>query len=155
MEIKRIVLAFICSLLLGCNKSETSTQKEINQFIDNKKLDHVSIQKLNNSEYYIFSSPYIYIYQSSSDYIKSTGLIKEEVVIGGLKKGSIGLIINNVKVLRDAKTYTVKIDGKTREYDYGGEKYLIIKDYRIWNPTAQLKITFLNDENQKIFESDY
>ncbi|MNN84554.1 hypothetical protein D3C81_2017330 [compost metagenome] len=57
--------------------------------------------------------------------------------------------------MREAKTYTVMIDGKTREYEYGGEKYLIIKDYRIWNPTAQLKITFLSDENKKIFETDY
>lgn len=157
MKFKQKALTFFCLMLLltGCNKRDTITQKEIDQFINSKDLEHVSIQKLSNNEYYIFSSPSIYIYRSSSNYVKSSGLIKEEIVIGGLEKGSIGLIINNLRVLREAKTYTVMIDGKTREYEYGGEKYLIIKDYRIWNPTAQLKITFLSDENKKIFETDY
>ncbi|ETT63018.1 hypothetical protein C173_22022 [Paenibacillus sp. FSL R7-277] len=157
MKFKWRNLIFFCLLLLlvGCNDRGAITQQEIDQFINSKNLDHVSIQKLDNNEYYIFSSPYVYIYRNSSDYVKSTGLIKEGIVIGGLEKGSIGLIINNLQVLRDAKTYTVLIDGKTREYQYGGEKYLIIKDNRIWNPTAQLKITFLSIENKKIFETDY
>ncbi|QUL57847.1 hypothetical protein KDC22_16015 [Paenibacillus tritici] len=157
MKFKHISLSFFCSLLLltGCNTKEAVTQKEIDQFINSKDLEHVSIQKLNDQEYYIFSSPFVYIYRSASDYVKSSGLIKEGIVIGGLEKGSIGLIINNLQVLKDAKTYSVMIDGKTREYQYGGEKYLIIKDHRIWNPTAQLKITFLNIENNKVFETDY
>lgn len=157
MKYVQKVLTFFCLMLLltGCNTRDTITQKEINQFINSKDIEHVSIQKLSNNEYYFFSSPFIYIYRSSSDYVKSSGLIKEGIVIGGLQKGSIGLIINNSQVLRDAKTYSVMIDGKTREYEYGGEKYLIIKDYRIWNPTAQLKITFLSVENKKLFETDY
>ncbi|WP_310550603.1 hypothetical protein [Paenibacillus glufosinatiresistens] len=155
---KRITLTFICFscvwlVLTGCKK--TVTQNEIDQFINSKNLEQVSIQKLSDDEYYIFSSPYVYIYRGSSGYVKSSGLVKEKIVIGGLQKGSIGLIINNLRVLREAKTYSIIIDGKTREYEYHGEKYLIIKDHRIWNPTAQLKIIFLSDQNEKIFETEY
>jgi hypothetical protein len=140
--------------LSGCSWN-TITEKELDKFIESENLDYVSIQKLNDKEYYIFSLPYIYIYRSSSDYAKSTGLVRDEIIIGGLEKGSIGLVINNTQVLKDARTFSVVIDSKTREYEYTGEKYLIIKDSRIWNPTAQLKITFSNDKNEKIFEADY
>ncbi|MNM19543.1 hypothetical protein D3C81_298530 [compost metagenome] len=150
-----IVLFCLLSILSGCYNSNSITEKELNQFVNKENLKFVSIKRLNNSEAYIFSSPYIYIYRDSSNFSKSTVSIRNGISFGGLEKGSIGLIINNTEVLRNANTYCVVIDGKTREYEYLGEKYLIIEDYRIWNPTAQMKIQFLNDKNEKLFETDY
>ncbi|WP_019912288.1 hypothetical protein [Paenibacillus sp. HW567] len=155
LNLRYLILFCFLLFLSGCQNSGPVTEKELDNFINSKNLEHVSIQKLNSKEYYIFSSPDIYVYRSSSEYSKSSGMIRDKIVIGGLEKGSIGLIINNAQVLRYAKTYTVMIDGKIREYEYTGEKYLIIKDYRIWNPTAQLKITFLNDRNEEIFATEY
>jgi hypothetical protein len=154
-HLRYVILSFcVFFFLSGCSWNAIN-EKELNQFIESENLDYVSIQKLNDEEYYIFSLPYIYIYRSASDYTKSTAMIRDEIAIGGLEKGSIGLVINNTQVLKDAKTFSVVIDSKTREYEYTGGKYLIIKDSRIWNPTAQLKIIFSNDKNETIFESDY
>ncbi|MBY0217924.1 hypothetical protein [Paenibacillus illinoisensis] len=150
-------LIFIIFLFIGYYYYSKSliTEESINEFIEKENLNQVSIQKLSNKEYYLFSPSQIYIYRGPDGYTKSPTSNIKNILIGGLQKGSVGLIVKNNEVLNQGRTYLVEIDGKSREYEYSGEKYLIIKDFRIWNPVPQIKIKFLNDQEEVIFETEY
>jgi hypothetical protein len=164
MKLKnKVSVILYCSLLLiffliigfyYFNKNSFS-ERNMNDFIEKENLNHVSIQKLSNKEYYIFSPSHIFIYRGPKDYNKSTTSNRNGILIGGLQKGYLGLIINNPEVVKYGNTYSIIIDGKARDYQYNGEKYLIINDFRIWNPTPEMKILFLNDEGKVIYETDY
>ncbi|OAB34272.1 hypothetical protein PMSD_15000 [Paenibacillus macquariensis subsp. defensor] len=151
------IIILICSLLVGAYvyNRDSISEKDINEFIEKENLKKVSVQKFSDEEYYIFSTPYIYVYRGPNEYNKSTASNRNNILFGGLQKGSIGLLINNYEVLKYSRTYSVVIDGKAREYEYKGEKYLIIRDYRIWNPTPQIKILFTDDRGEIIYETDY
>ncbi|GGF74027.1 hypothetical protein GCM10010912_19070 [Paenibacillus albidus] len=154
LHVRSLALILFLLLLTSCYNNSI-TEKELTAFIESQDLKHVSIQKLSDSVYYIFSEPRIFVYKGSSGYHASNSLEQDKILIGGLEKGSVGLIIRNTNILRNAKTYSVVIDQRNREYEYKGEKFLVIKDYRIWNPTPQMKIIFYNDNSEIIYETAY
>lgn len=150
-----LLLIFFLAIGIYYFNKNSFSEKNLNDFIENENLNHISIQKLSNKEYYIFSPSHIYIYRGPKDYNESMTTDRNGILIGGLQKGSLGLIINNLEVIKFGNTYSIVIDGKAREYQYNGEKYLIIKDFRIWNPRPEMKILFSNDKGEIIYNTDY
>lgn len=131
--------------------------EKLNSFIKQEEIQEPNIIKLNPFKYYIFSekTSTVYIYEGNENSHTTRSANRNGVVFGGLEKGSFGMIIKNKNILKDAHQYKVVIDGESKSYTYNKEKFLVVKDSKIWNPNPEIKIVFLDNKNKKILEETF
>ncbi|WP_322906995.1 hypothetical protein [Paenibacillus campi] len=148
------------SLLLfhNSNNDTKSIQSEnINAFIQKEKIQDPNIVRISDSKYYLFSnkSNSVYVYERNGNSHTSHSVPRNGIVFGGLEPGSFGLIIQNDNILKNASKYNLIIDGESKTYEYNHEIYLVVQDQRIWNPTPQVTIEFLDKQQNIILKESF
>lgn len=128
------------------------SDKELSEFITEHNIPNASIKKVHSNMYYIFGDDVIYVFKGKGDFKETKNIRKDDIVFGGLQRGSVGLNIINQDVLLNSKLYSVTINNETRNYEYRGEKYIVITDDRIWNPDPQMTISFYDSSGKTIYE---
>lgn len=149
-----VAAALIVSIGYWINANRSINNADVEAFIQDQNLDQVLIQQVDTSLYYIFGENVIYAFKGKQHFSKSGYDHKDDVVFGGIIKGSVGLVINDPEIMKQANLYTLTIDGTTRKYNYGGEKYLVIADERIWNPSPQFELSFYDAEGTELYHQE-
>ncbi|WP_336782829.1 hypothetical protein [Paenibacillus illinoisensis] len=149
-----VVAALIVSMGYWIKANKSINKADVEAFIQDQNLDQVLIHQVDKSLYYIFGEDVIYAFKDKQHFSKSGYDHKGDVVFGGLTKGAMGLVINDPEIMKQANLYTLTIDGTTRKYNYGGEKYVVIADERIWNPSPQFQLSFYDAEGTELFHQE-
>ncbi|MEK0313904.1 hypothetical protein [Cohnella sp. 56] len=156
MEKKRslflvIFLLLVVALSQGCS-SKNDKDYNVEQFIKEKQIINPKIVALKDKSYIFSGENTIYVFRNKGDFEYFVGEPNKSFVIGGLEKGSVGIIIKNIEIAKNIKSYKVILDsiGTDHELEYKEENNLVVLDERIWNPNPNFKIIFYNNLGEEI-----
>ncbi|NMO96708.1 hypothetical protein [Paenibacillus lemnae] len=127
------------------------TNEDIAKFIKQHNIQDAYVKEADANKYFIFSKKRVFVYEGDK-YSETKDIVKNDITFGGLQKGNVGLMIENEDVLQDANMYTITIDQEPQYYEYSGEKYVIVQDERIWNPTPELTLRFTDRLGNILYE---
>ncbi|SDX80097.1 hypothetical protein [Paenibacillus sp. CF384] len=154
------MLAVFFALLLVVILGQTFFARNnynINQFIKEQQIEDPQIVTLKDKSYIFVGSNNIYVFRGKSNYEHYVGNELGNYIIGGMEKGSVAIIIKNIEIAKDIRSYTVIIDGiaEGRKVEFKNGNNIIVVDERIWNPTPNFKIIFYNNVGKDIMSVNH
>ncbi|EFM11162.1 hypothetical protein PaecuDRAFT_2415 [Paenibacillus curdlanolyticus YK9] len=152
-----IILLGIAIILFIYSHFTNQGSYSVNNFLNDKNIVYNEIVEVNN-KYYIFNDSDIYIYKNKSEYNHSTAnqTIDKNALVGGLEKGSVGLILNDLHLATRIVHYSVIVDGVERLSDTFHKKgaNFVIVDDRIWNPHPNFTVKLLDLDDNELLRLD-
>ena len=157
---KNKLIFFLTFLLFFLVLSQKYLTKEynINDFIEEQQIKNPRVITLKDKSYIFSGKNKIYVFRNKDSYRFFVG---EEghrsFIMGGMDKGSVGIIINDLELANHIQSYTVTLDEIEKKYnaEYKLENNIVVTDERIWNPTPNFTIEFQNAHGTTIFTANY
>ncbi|WP_080832302.1 hypothetical protein [Cohnella massiliensis] len=141
------------SIFWGYQHFFNEDRYDINDFKRDHNLSNVTQIDIEGKSY-IFSGTSVYVYYHKEKYQVSRDNYAQGYLIGGLEKGSIGIVDTEKRITDKGTSYSViDFSGEERWYDhlYKNKDCLVIVDERIWNPSPRFTVVFY-DENKEVLD---